>query len=312
MICLLVGCDGSSSDSTTNNSPARWRAVATTGPVGDALRRLGGERIEVAVLMGPGIDPHLYKEKPSDLRRLEQADLIVYNGLHLEGRLADVLERLGEKKRSIALAGALEASHDERLISPKAYSTLHDPHVWHDVALWSDCVQHLCNELCEFDPEGAEVYRKRNSAFRMELAALDKECRLRLDAVPAELRVLVTAHDAFAYFSRAYGLESVGLKGISTEDEVDLGRMTDVVALLVERKIPALFVESAVAPKIVEALIEPCAVEGHTVRIGGELYADALGPVGSGADDYLGMIRANVTTIVESLTSAQPATEATP
>lgn len=306
----LAGC-GAAAD-VSDAEKQTLSAVATTGPVGDALRRLAGERIEVNVLMGPGVDPHLYREKPSDMIALAQASVVVHNGLHLEGRLADVLEGMAKKKTVISMAGGLETAHDPRLISPEGYDTLHDPHVWHDVRLWSECVQHLCDQLVEFDPDGAEQYRARCETFRKQLDDLHAYCVNRLSEVPEQQRLLVTAHDAFAYFSRAYGLESVGLKGVSTEDEIDLGRMQQVVDLLVERRVPAVFVESAVAPKVVEALVEPAAERGHTLRIGGELYADAMGPTGSGADDYLGMIRANVETIASALQSPATAEEPTP
>ena len=294
---FLSGC-GSSSDSSSDASPL---AVATTGPVGAAVRRVAGDRLRVEVMMGPGIDPHSYKAVPSDLRKLDSAAIIFYNGLHLEGRMAEVFERMGRKKTVVSLTAGLVAKEDTRLIHPEDYEGLHDPHVWHDVELWSDCVQHLCDELCKFDPDGAETYRANTATYRTELAELHEDCRTRLAEVPEPARMMVTAHDAFAYFSRAYGLESVGLKGVSTEDEVDLGQMERVATMLTERKAPCVFIESAVSPHIVEALIEACAAKGHTVGIGGELYADAIGPVGSGADTYIGMIRANVETIAKGL-----------
>jgi manganese/zinc/iron transport system substrate-binding protein len=301
---VASGCGGPSTGSVASATGAsqRLRVVATTGPVGDAVRRIGGDRVDLAVLMGPGIDPHLYKELPSDLQRLDAADVVFYNGLHLEGRMADVLERLADRKTVVALADWLLESDDPRLIKHDGGGGLADPHVWHDVALWSDCVRRVADALAERDPAGAAVYRANADALRSELAELDAEARASLAKVPRERRVLVTAHDAFAYFSRAYGLESLGLKGISTEDEVDLGRLEQVVEQLVERRVPAVFVETAVAPRVVRALLEPCAARGHSVQIGGELYADALGPRGSGADDYAGMIRANVATIVGGLT----------
>jgi manganese/zinc/iron transport system substrate-binding protein len=307
---VASGCGVRSGEPPTTEHGAshRLRVVATTGPVGDAVRRIGGDRIDLAVLMGPGIDPHLYKELPSDLKRLDAADVVFYNGLHLEGRMADVLERLADRKTVVALADWLAESKDPRLIMHEGGGGLADPHVWHDVALWSECVTRVATALAERDPDGKSVYMANAEALRSELADLDAEARASLAKVPPERRVLVTAHDAFAYFSRAYGLESLGLKGISTEDEVDLGRLEQVVEQLVERQVPAVFVETAVAPRVVQALLEPCAARGHTVQIGGELYADALGPRGSGADDYAGMIRANVTTIVNGLTGGRPPT----
>ncbi len=309
-LCLLSCAKPSSNSNSTvgaeGETPKQLKVVATTGPVGDLVRHVGGDRLSVEVLMGPGIDPHLYRAVPSDLKKLDAADLIVYNGLHLEGRLADVLEGLSKRKKGegkgvIAVTQALLDANDARLISPDDYATIHDPHVWHDVSLWSDCVTHVANRLAEIDPPHAEDYHANAAKFQKELSELHAWSIEQLANVPEENRMLVTAHDAFAYFSKAYGLESVGLKGISTEDEVDLGQMTEVGAMLVDRQVPCVFIESAVSPRIVEALVEACQAKGHTVKIGGELYADALGPLGSGADNYAGMIRANINTIRSGL-----------
>jgi len=290
LLAACVGCG--EADSTASANADRLSIVATTGPVGVAVRRIAGDRAEGRVMMGPGVDPHLYRALPSDLVALDEADIVVFNGLHLEGRLADVLERLARRKKVIEVAGALAANEDPRLLTPPEFAGQHDPHVWHDV-------------------EGAETYAKNFEDYRAELLRLDAECRERMATVPAGRRVLVTAHDAFAYFSRAYGLESVGLKGISTEDQVDLGRMAEVVELIVERDVPCVFVESAVAPRVVGALVEPCRERGHELKVVGDedggpkLYADALGSAQSGAGTYVGMIRANVDTIVTGLTGGE-------
>lgn len=307
ILLAFAGCTGSDNDpgqQSDSQNGDKLQVVATTGQVGDLVRRLGGEHLEISVMMGPGIDPHLYEPFPSDMIKLDEADLIVYSGLHLEGKLTDVLEGLVQKrngKRVIALTQGLLDSNDERLIHPEEFNDLHDPHVWHDVAIWSDCAEYLANQLIEFDPGHTEHYQSNLTKVQKDFQELDTWCKGELASVPEDLRMMVTAHDAFAYFSKAYGLESVGLKGISTEDEVDLGQMQKVANMLVERKVPCVFIESAVPRRIVEALVEECQSQGHSVRIGGELYADAMGPVGSGADDYLGMMRSNVETIVSGL-----------
>jgi manganese/zinc/iron transport system substrate-binding protein len=284
----------------------RLKIVATTGPVGDLVRNVVGDLAQVETLMGPGVDPHLYRELPADTEKLSSADAIFYNGLHLEGRMGDTLAKLGRKKPVFAVAGGLEENHDKRLLTPESFAGHPDPHVWHDVALWSDCVPTVVDAMSEVDPENAAAYQKNGDAFREELAALDQECREQLAQIPPESRVLVTAHDAFAYFSRAYGLQAVGLKGISTEEEIDLEHMQEVIQLVVDRKVPCVFVESAVAPRIMQALAEPCRAEGHDVLVPREesqqLYADALGKPGSGADTYVGMIRENVRNITSGLT----------
>jgi manganese/zinc/iron transport system substrate-binding protein len=277
------------------------RVVCTTGQVADMLRNIGGEHVEVAGLMGPGVDPHLYRETPSDIERLSTADAIFYNGLHLEGRMADLLEKLAQRRPTFAVTQGMVDAQDPRLRKPPEFSGYYDPHVWHDERIWADCVQYVTSLMCDFDPAHRDDYARNGESYRMALLGLDEECRSRLAEIPKPQRVLVTAHDAFGYFCLTYGLESMPLGGITTEEEVSIGRMDEVVNFLVERKVKAIFVESAVAPRIVEALIEPCRKRGHEVHIGGQLYADALGPAGSGDDTQIGMIRANVDTIVRAL-----------
>ena len=282
------------------------KIVATTGPVGDLVRNIAGEYAVVEVMMGPGIDPHTYKERPSDIKKLSSADIVFYNGLHLEGRMAEVLERRGKKDPVFAVTQPMVDAKDQRLRYPDEFEGFADPHVWHDAALWADCALFVVERLVAFDPEHAKAYQEAGKTYRQRLLQLDSDCREEIEALPKSRRFLVTAHDAFGYFSKAYGLQPVGLKGISTEDEVSLSRMDEVAQLIIDNKLPAVFVESSVAPRIVEAVIEPCKAAGHEVGIGGELYADALGPDGSGAETYEGMMRANTATIVAGLQGAAP------
>ncbi|MGI9457279.1 MAG: metal ABC transporter solute-binding protein, Zn/Mn family [Aeoliella sp.] len=277
------------------------KILCTTGQIAEAVEQIAGEHAEVTALMGPGVDPHLYRAVPADVALLQSADIVFYNGLHLEGRIVETLEQLGKKKPVVAVAARLEEQKDDRLRTPPEFEGLHDPHVWHDALLWADCTDYAAERLAAFDSDRATDYSANSKAYRDKLEALDQWCRDEIATIPEERRVLVTAHDAFGYFSNEYGLKAVGLKGISTEDEVDFQHMDEVIKLLVEHKIPAVFVESSTAPRIVEALIEPCQKQGHDVSIGGELYADALGSADSGADTYEGMIRANVQTIVAGL-----------
>jgi manganese/zinc/iron transport system substrate-binding protein len=306
-IALVAGCSkpAAQSNSTaaqkTFSGESPIRVVCTTGPVSDMLWHLGGEHLEVTGLMGPGVDPHLYRAVPADIERLAAADMIFYNGLHLEGRMADQFEQLSARKPTFAVTQALVDAEHPKLRKPPEFDGYYDPHVWHDPQLWSECVKYAAKALSDFDPDHRDDYARNRDAYLAKLAEADKYAREQLQTVPDEQRVLVSAHDAFNYFCHAYGLTSMALKGVSTEDEVTIGRMDEVIALLVERKIKAVFIESAAAPQIVRALIEPCRQAGHEVRIGGELYADALGPPESGADDYLGMIKANVDTIVSAL-----------
>lgn len=276
----------------------------TTGQVADAVRAIVGSHGTVTALMGPGVDPHMFRPKPSDVLKLQRADIVFYNGLHLEGRIVDTLEQLGESKPVVAFTGKLVDGHDDRLLTPPEFEGLHDPHVWHDVSLWSDCVGHAVEQLCEFDPARADDYRANAAAYQAGLLELDAEIRSSLQSLPAERRLLVTAHDAFGYFSAAYDIETIGLKGVSTDSEADFAHLDHVRKVMVERKVPAVFVESSTSPRLVNKLIEECQAAGHEVRVGEELYSDAMGPAGSGAEGYEGMMRANVESIVAGLSGS--------
>lgn len=303
-LTLLPGCTGAPADS----DDGKLRIVATTGPVGDLVRHIAGPHAEVTTLMGPGVDPHLYREQPADIELLSRADVVFFNGLHLEGRMTDTLERLGQKRAVFAVTHELEESPEAGsiLIQPEGFGGIADPHVWHDVSIWMRCSGYVAKCLAKADPDHAAEYQQAADDYQQELGGLHEWCQEQLATVPEERRVLITAHDAFAYFSRVYGLEAVGLKGVSTEDEIDLKHMSEVQQLIIQRKIPCVFVESAVAPQIMQALIEPCRAAGVRVSAPMEeshqLYADALGKPGSGAESYVGMIRANVNTIVDGLT----------
>jgi manganese/zinc/iron transport system substrate-binding protein len=307
----LMGCGGSPAaehgHETAGGSAHRFageypiRVVCTTGQVAEMITRIGGDRVKVEALMGPGVDPHLYSPVASDTRRLSAADAAFYNGLHLEGRMAQTFALMARSKAIYAVTAGLETRKDKRLREAPEFQNLYDPHVWHDPLLWADCVTDSAKMLAEFDPRNADKYRENAEAYRAELTELDKFCRAEIDKIPTARRVLVTAHDAFGYFGKAYGVEVFGLKGISTEEEKDLRHQEELQAMIIERKIPAVFVESAVAPKTIEALVEPCRAAGWDLKIGGNLYADALGPAGSPDETYAGMLRHNVETIVAAL-----------
>lgn len=271
------------------------RVVCTTGMVADLVRNIGGDRVQVDQLMGEGVDPHLYKSSPGDLARLDASDLIFYSGLHLEGKMSELFERIATRKRTIAVTSQL--AHDKLL----GEANSHDPHVWMDVALWSETTQAVFQALSEFDPAHTADYQTRLNSYRQQLAALDQECRSKLSSIPAERRVLVTAHDAFSYFGRAYQTEVRAIQGISTESEAGVREINELVSFLVERKIKAVFVETSVSDRNIQALIEGCQSRGHRVTIGGALYSDAMGTAGTPEGTYVGMIRKNVTTIVDAL-----------
>jgi len=278
--------------------------LCTTGQVAEMVRRIGGEHLKVGALMDHGVDPHMFKPLFDDVEKLSKADAIFYNGLHLEGRMADVFVQYARKKPTFAVTEGLVSRKDKRLREPPEFAGMYDPHVWHDVAMWSDCVHDVAGVLSKLDPPHAEEYDKNAHVYMNELAELHQHCRDEIAKIPDQNRVLVTAHDAFGYFGEAYGIEVVGLKGISSEDEIDLAHQEEVQKMLIKRKIPAVFVESTINTRAIEALIEPCKAAGWDLQNGGELYSDALGVAGSEASSYTGMIRHNVKTIVEALAPA--------
>lgn len=273
-------------------------AVATTGMIADAVRAVGGELVEVHGLMGPGVDPHLYKASQGDVRRMAAADVIFYNGLMLEGRLSDLLARMARQKPTVAVS---EYVPQERLIEAAQFEGHYDPHIWFDLSLWKLAVERIRDGLIEVDPVNQQAYQQNAAAYMQELDRLDGYIRERLAEIPPAQRVLVTAHDAFGYFGLAYGIEVVGLQGISTDSEVGLRDIQNLVAFLVERGIKAVFVESSVPRRSLEAVVQGAAGRGHQVVIGGELYSDALGEPGTPAGSFVGMIRHNVDTIVAAL-----------
>lgn len=280
------------------NASAQVNAVATTGMIADAVRAVGGDRVRVVGLMGPGVDPHLYKASQGDVRHLASADVIFYNGLSLEGRMSDILVRMAGQKPTFAVT---EYVPEELLMEPDQFAGQYDPHIWFDVSLWKTAVERIRDGLIEVDPSHSELYRENASAYLNELDQLDSYVRERLAEISPENRVLVTAHDAFGYFGHAYDIEVIGLQGISTDTEVGLRDIQDLVTLLSERKIKAVFVESSVPRRSLEAVVQGAASRGHAVIIGGELYSDALGDEGTPAGTYVGMVRHNVDTIVSSL-----------
>jgi manganese/zinc/iron transport system substrate-binding protein len=309
LLLALVGCNTAESHSdAAAERPAHVfkgdypiHIVATTGQVAEMARRVGGEHVTVDALMGPGVDPHLYNPVASDVGKLTSADVIIYNGLHLEGRMAELFVKLARTRMTFPVTEGLQTRKDKRLREPPEFEGLYDPHVWHDPLLWADCATDVADLLAEFDPPHVDDYRKNAEAYRAELADIDKFCRKELSKIPKERRVLVTAHDAFGYFGKAYDLEVFGLKGISTEEEKDLKHQEEIQMMIIRRRIPAVFVESAVAPRTIASLVEPCRAAGHDLKIGGELYADAMGPAGTEDADYAGMIQHNVRTIAKAL-----------
>jgi manganese/zinc/iron transport system substrate-binding protein len=272
------------------------RVVCTIGMVADMATNIGGEHVAVTALMGAGVDPHLYKASPADVSQLNRADIVLYSGWHLEGKLAELLERMGRRKMTVGIA--------EKISPDKMLTDEHgarDPHVWFDVSLWSEAATAAAAALADFDPPHAAAYRTNAAAYRVRLATLDQYAREQLATVTEKRRVLVTAHDAFRYFGRAYGVDVRGIQGISTDSEAGVRQVKELVDFLVARKIKAVFVETSVSDQNIRSLLEGCAARGHTVIIGGELFSDAMGKSGTPTGTYEGMVRHNVDTIVNAL-----------
>jgi manganese/zinc/iron transport system substrate-binding protein len=283
---------------------SQYRVVATVGMIGDVVAQVAGDRAEVATLMGPGIDPHLYLPTRSDIRRLMQADVIFSNGLLLEGKLTDALQRAAASGKPVhAVAEAIES---DRKLAPEEYEGQFDPHLWMDPSLWMIVTEQIRDRLIEFDPPSEQVYRKNADAYLAQLAALDQYAQKVLSTVPEDQRVLVTAHDAFNYFGHRYGYEVVAIQGLSTESEAGVRDIERLVDLLVDRKIKAVFVESTVSERNIRALIAGARARGHSVVIGGSLFSDAMGPAGQYEGTYIGMIDHNVTTITRALGGEAP------
>jgi len=291
-VVAMAGCVDAASDADR----AAPRVLATTTIVADLVRHVAGDRVTVDCLMGPGIDPHGYKATPRDADRLARADLVVASGLHLEGKLGELLEKLGARTRVVAVAEALPR---DRLL--EVGPGLYDPHVWFDPQLWSLCAAGVADALADIDPAGATLFRQRARDHAARLVQLDEELRGRIAAIPAERRVLVTAHDAFRYFGRAFSVEVVGVQGTSTESEAGLADINRLVDLIVARRLPAVFVETSVSDRNVQALQEGAQARGHKVRLGGRLYSDSLGEPGSDAETLEAVLRANVAAIVDGL-----------
>lgn len=282
----------------------RYTIVATVGMVEDAVRRVAGDRAEVIGLMGPGVDPHLYKPTRSDVQRMMRADVIFYNGLLLEGKMTDALIRAATSGKKVY--PVTELLDEQYLLEPEAFAGHFDPHVWMDPSAWVRTVDVIRDRLIEFDPEGADAYRANAAEYAGEIGALDAYADGVLASVPEGQRVLVTAHDAFNYFGRRYGFEVVGIQGISTESEAGVQDIERLVSLLVDRKIGAVFVESTVSERNVRALISGAQARGHEVAVGGSLFSDAMGDAGTYEGTYIGMIDHNVTTIARSLGGEAP------
>lgn len=282
----------------------RLSVVATTGMIADLATQIGGSHVTVRALMGPGVDPHAYRQTRSDIVAMTQADLLLWHGLYLEAQMEDFFAKIADR---VPVTPVAEALPESSLIAHDEYDGRFDPHVWMDARLWSAVAEQVARTLSAAKPSAADDIQGNLAAFQSEADALETYSRDVLSQVPADQRVLVTAHDAFGYFGQAYGYDVLGIQGISTESEAGLNRISELVDFIVDKKLKAVFVETSVSDRNVRALIEGAQARGHTVEIGGALYSDAMGTPGTYEGTWLGMIDHNVTTISNALGANAPA-----
>lgn len=290
---LFIGCGGGAKTPDSG----KLKVVTTTTILADVLRELSGDLVEVEALMGPGVDPHLYKASAGDVGRMSKADMVVYNGLHLEGRMGEVFENIKGK----IIFAANENLSESELLDFETNPGYFDPHVWFDVPIWKEATVRMAKGLKELDPENKEEYDKNLEKYLIELDALDQYVKDRTQEVAEDKRILITAHDAFQYFGNRYGFQVMGLQGISTDAEAGASDVRQLADLIVEKQVKAIFVESSVPRKNIEALQEAVKSRGFDVAIGGELYSDSTGDVGTDAESYIGTLKENIDTIVDAL-----------
>lgn len=294
---FVTACSGTeSSTGTVDTEQGKLKVTSTISQIGDIVKNIGGDYVDAESLMGPGTDPHLYQATQKDMSKLDEAEIIFYNGLHLEGKMGEIFEKMQQEKPTRAVTDGIPR---ERLI--KEGEDAYDPHVWFDVELWQYAVDEVVKGLSEVDKEHADEYKANGERYKEELAELDEWAKESLAEIPEKSRVLVTAHDAFNYFGNAYDIEVEGLQGLSTESEYGIKDVQNIVNLLVDREIKAVFVESSISERSINAVVEGAKKSGHDVRIGGELYSDAMGEEGTEAGTYIGMFKHNINTIKNAL-----------
>lgn len=294
-LACLAACGGEA-EAPSGTEPVR--VVTTTGMIADLAARIAGPHATVVALMGSGVDPHLYKASESDVRKLADADLVLYNGLHLEGKMGDILVKMARNRPVVAVSETVPA---ERLREPPEFAGQYDPHIWFDVSLWAETIDPMLAALTDLDPANTDAYARNAAELWSEMGELDAWVQQRIAELPEDRRILVTAHDAFGYFGERYGVHVVGLQGISTLAEAGLQDVERVVDLVVDRQVRAVFIESSVPQRSVEAVQIACRERGHVVSIGGQLFSDAMGSPGTPEGTYAGMVRHNVNTIVNAL-----------
>ena len=290
---LCVGCKDAN-----NGKDGQLNIVTTTTMITDLVENIGQDSVRVQGLMGSGVDPHLYKASEGDVSKLTGADVVFYSGLHLEGKLVDVFEKMGRNSNTIALAETLDKNG---LIGSEYFASNYDPHIWFNIEYWKQITTYLTEELSKLDPDNASFYEINKAEYLKKLDVLEAEVRHTIGTLPEEKRVLVTAHDAFNYFGKEYGFEVVGLQGLSTATEAGVQDVQKLSQLIIDKKVKSIFVETSVPKRTIEALQQAVKSKGYDVQIGGTLFSDALGNAGTDEGTYIGMFRYNVNTVVGAL-----------
>jgi manganese/zinc/iron transport system substrate-binding protein len=299
ILITLTGCANNQEKDTVNSENKKLNVVTTTTMLADLSSVIGGEHVTVNGLMGPGIDPHLYQASAGDVTLMQKADVVVYNGIHLEGKMGDIFESLSNRGDAvICIEDGLDQS---KLLTWSGDGSVHDPHIWFDVSLWKEAAKIVSEGLSEADESNANDYKTNLEVYLKELDSLETYIKDRVLEVPENQRVLITAHDAFGYFGAAYGFEVKGLQGISTDAEAGTADVSSLASFIVDRKISAIFIESSVPPKTIEALQAAVKAKGFDVTIGGELYSDSIGDEESAANTYILTVKSNIDTIVDAL-----------
>ena len=296
---LLILCAACTESSGSIKREGTIKVVTTTAMIGDLVENIAGENVEILSLMGTGVDPHLYKASAGDVEKLAGADMIFYNGLHLEGKITDVLGQM--RKRGVFTVGVADGVDKSLLLSLAEYEGYYDPHIWFDVTLWKKAAKVVTEAFSLYDPQNARIYKRNAESYLKELDLLQAYIQKKIATLQPERRVLITAHDAFNYFGRGYGFEVIGLQGISTDSEASVADIRNLSKTITERKIPAVFLETSISPRYMRALQASVKARGFDVDIGGSLYSDSMGSLGTEEGTYIGMFKSNVDTVVESL-----------
>ena len=295
---MLFACKNDSKNSEAAKESEPLSVVTTTTMITDMVKVIGGDKIKVEGLMGSGVDPHLYKASEGDVTKLTNADIIIYNGLHLEGKLQDIFKKMQQNKKVVQLS---ESIYPSQLIASENFASSFDPHIWFNVDYWIACVRYAATELSKMDKENEAYFSARATAYIEGLKKLKEDNNKLVAELPEEKRILVTAHDAFNYFGQAYSFEVVGLQGLSTATEAGVKDVQNLATLIIDKKVKAIFVETSVPKRTIEALKEAVKAKGGEVAIGGELFSDALGTPETPEGTYVGMYNHNMSTIVNAL-----------